>query len=162
MLSPYKWLRRDLLHVCNEFPLLSYILLTQQKQSSKVFSALESTLEGSSVINLLWNSLDNLYEVSVVVVTATTLLLKWCAWVHNWASRKHLWGAKLISQAGYSRDYGEKYHFYCLNGCPAWHHWWRIKGNLISRQGWQQMEITRLQDVSQLCTKQVGTREVFK
>ena len=37
-----------------------------------------------------------------------------------------------------------------------------IKGNLISRQGWQQMEITRLRDVSQLCTKQVGTGEVFK
>ena len=40
--------------------------------------------------------------------------------------------------------------------------WWGIKGNLISRQGWQQMEITRLRDVSQLCTKQVGTGEVFK
>jgi len=26
----YKWLRRDLLHVCNEFLLLSYILWTQQ------------------------------------------------------------------------------------------------------------------------------------
>ena len=25
----YKWLRRDSLHVCNKFPLLSYILLTQ-------------------------------------------------------------------------------------------------------------------------------------
>ena len=28
----YKWLRRDSLRVCNEFPLLSYILLTQQQQ----------------------------------------------------------------------------------------------------------------------------------
>ena len=26
-----------------------------------------------------------------MVVTATTLLLKWYAWVHNWVSRKHLW-----------------------------------------------------------------------
>ena len=26
----YKWLRRDSLRVCNEFPLLSYIFLTQQ------------------------------------------------------------------------------------------------------------------------------------
>jgi len=54
----------------------------------------------------------------VVVVTATTLLPKWCAQVHNWASRKHLWRAELISWAGY---YSEKYHFYCLNGCLAWH-----------------------------------------
>ena len=92
-----------------------------RKQSSKVLSALESTLESSSVINLLWNFLDNLYEVSIVVVTATTLLLKWCAQVHNWASRKYFWGAELISQAGYSHDYGKKYHFYYLNGCLAWH-----------------------------------------
>ena len=53
---------------------------------SKVLSALESTLEKSSVIDLLWNSLDNVYEVSVVVVTATTLLLKWYARVHDWTS----------------------------------------------------------------------------
>jgi len=64
---------------------------------SKVLSALESTLEESFVIDLLWNSLNNLYEVSVVVVIATTLLLKWYAWVHNWASKEHLWEAKLIS-----------------------------------------------------------------
>jgi len=53
---------------------------------SKVLSALESTLEKSSVIDLLWNSLDNVYKVSVVVVTATTLLLKWYAQVYDWAS----------------------------------------------------------------------------
>ena len=49
----------------------------------------------------------------VVVVTATTLLLRWCAQVHNWASKKYLWEAELISRASYSHDYGEKYHFYC-------------------------------------------------
>ena len=54
-------------------------------------------------MNLLCNSLDNLYEVSVVVVTATTLLLKWCARVHDWASNRYLWGAELISRAGYFR-----------------------------------------------------------
>jgi len=67
-----------------------------------VLSALESTLEKSSVIDLLWNSLDNIYEVSVVVVTATTLLLKWYARVHNWMSREHSWRAELFSQASYS------------------------------------------------------------
>jgi len=82
---------------------------------------LESTLEKSSVINLLWNSLDNLYEVSVVVVTATTLLLKQYTRVHNWISNGYLWGAELVSRAGYSNYYGEKCHFYCLNSCPAWH-----------------------------------------
>jgi len=40
--------------------------------------------------------------------------------------------------------------------------WWGIKGNLVSKQGWWQMEITSFRDVSQLCTKQVGTGEVFK
>ena len=63
----------------------------------KFISTLESTLEGSSVINLLWNSLDNLYEVYVVVVTATTLLLKQGAWVHDWAFNGYLWEAELIS-----------------------------------------------------------------
>jgi len=67
-----------------------------------VLSALESTLEKSSVIDLLWNSLDNIYEVSIVVVTATTLLLKWYARVHNWMSREHFWRAELFSQASYS------------------------------------------------------------
>ena len=90
-----------------------------RKQSSKVLSALKSTLEGSFAINLLWNSLDNPYEVFVVVVMATTLLLKWYAQVHNWVSNGYLGGAKLISWASYSCYYGEKYHFYCLNGCPA-------------------------------------------
>jgi len=37
-----------------------------------------------------------------VVVTATTLLLKQCARVHDWASNGYLWGAELISRAGYS------------------------------------------------------------
>ena len=73
-----------------------------REHSSKVLSTLKSTLARSSVINLLWNSLDNLYKVYVVVVTATTLLLKQGARVHNWASNGYLWGAKLVSQAGYS------------------------------------------------------------
>ena len=46
------------------------------------------------------------------MVTATTLLLKWYARVHDWASKEHLWGAELVSQAGYSCYYGEKCHFY--------------------------------------------------
>jgi len=33
---------------------------------------------------------------------------------------------------------------------------------LIFKQGWQQMEITSPRDVSQLCTKQVGTGEIIK
>ena len=63
---------------------------------SKVLSALESTLEGSSVINLLWNSLDNLYEVYVVVVTATTLLLKLNTWVYDWASKETSLGGRAL------------------------------------------------------------------
>jgi len=37
-----------------------------------------------------------------VVVTATTLLLKSYARVHDWASNGYLWGAELVSRAGYS------------------------------------------------------------
>jgi len=109
------------LNVINKSLPPRYDIILIENISSKVLFALKSTLEGSSIINLLWNSLDNFYEVSVVVVTATTLLLKWGAWVHNWASSKHLWGAKIVSWAGYSCYYGEKYHFHCLNGCPAWY-----------------------------------------
>ena len=53
------------------------------------------------------------------MVITTTLLLKWYAQVHNWASRKHLYRAELIFQASYSRYYGEKCYFYFLNSCPA-------------------------------------------
>ena len=61
----------------------------------------------------------SIYEIYVVVVTATTLLLKQDAQVHNWASKKYLWGAKLSSQASYSCYYGENSHLFCLNGCIA-------------------------------------------
>ena len=40
---------------------------------------------------------DNLYKMYVVVVTATTLLLKQGAQVHDWASNGYLWRAKLVS-----------------------------------------------------------------
>ena len=86
--------------------------------SSKFTSALKSTLEEKSIRNPIWGAWASIYEVSIVVVTATTLLLKRGAWVYDWASKEHLWGAELISWAGYS---GEKYHFSCLNSCPVWH-----------------------------------------
>ena len=36
-------------------------------------------LEEKSIGNLIWDAWASVYEVYVVVVTATTLLLKWCA-----------------------------------------------------------------------------------
>ena len=47
-------------------------------------------LEGKSIRNPIWGAWASIYEVYVVVVTATTLLLKLGAQVHNWASREHL------------------------------------------------------------------------
>jgi len=44
----------------------------------------------------------------------------------SWLNSSHrtldadIWGTKLISRAGYSCYYSEKYHFYCLNSCLAW------------------------------------------
>jgi len=73
-------------------------------QSLKVVSILESTLEGKSFINLLWSTWASVYEISVAVVTATTLLLKWYAWAYDWVSKY----------------YGENSHLFCLNGCLAW------------------------------------------
>jgi len=58
---------------------------------------LKSTLEGKSIINPIQGAWASIYEVYVVVVTATTLLLKWYAQVHDWAFKKHLWGAELVS-----------------------------------------------------------------
>jgi len=45
----------------------------------KVASALKSTLEEKSIINLIWDAWASIYEVFVAVVIATTLLLKWYA-----------------------------------------------------------------------------------
>ena len=59
-------------------------------------------LEGKSIRNLIWGIWVSVYEVYVAVVTATTLLLKLGAQVHNWVSREYLWRAKLFSQASYS------------------------------------------------------------
>jgi len=47
-------------------------------------------LEGGTVDNLIWGAWASVYEVYVVVVIATTLLLKLGAQVHDWASREHL------------------------------------------------------------------------
>ena len=44
-------------------------------------------LEGKSVENLIQGTWASVYEIYVAVVTATTLLLKLGARVHDWASR---------------------------------------------------------------------------
>jgi len=79
------------------------MMFSNQYQSSRVVSVLKSTLEEKSHINPLQGTWASIYKVSVVVVTATTLLLKWYAQVYDWASKEYLWGAEPISQAGYFR-----------------------------------------------------------
>ena len=53
-------------------------------------SSLRALLEGKTIDNLIRGVWASIYEVYVAVVTATTLLLKREARVHNWASREHL------------------------------------------------------------------------
>ena len=50
----YKWLRRDSLRVCNKFPLLSYILLTQQKTpiQTKQRRRLSKSIRSSPMLKL--------------------------------------------------------------------------------------------------------------
>ena len=74
----------------------------KKKKKKKSTFVVKSTLEGSSILNLIWGAWASTYEVSVVVVTATTLLLKWCAWVYNGMSKEYFQRAKLNSRAGYS------------------------------------------------------------
>jgi len=71
-------------------------------------------LERKSIENLIQGAWESIYEVYVVVVTATTLLPKLDAQVHNWASRKYPWEAKLLSQASYSGYEGANCHLFCL------------------------------------------------
>jgi len=52
-------------------------------------------LEGKSIRNLIRGAWASVYEAYVVVVTATTLLLKLDAQVHNWVSK----GTSLEGQA---------------------------------------------------------------
>jgi len=52
--------------------------------------SLRALLEGKSIENLIQSIWASVYEVYVVVVIATTLLLKLGARVHDWASREHL------------------------------------------------------------------------
>jgi len=70
-------------------------------------SKFASILKSTSRREIHWKSdmgtWASVYEVYVAVVTATTLLLKLDAWVHNWASKgTSLGGAKLSSRASYS------------------------------------------------------------
>ena len=52
--------------------------------------SLRALLEEKSIENLIRGAWASVYEMYVAVVTATTLLLKLEARVHNWASREHL------------------------------------------------------------------------
>jgi len=49
--------------------------------------SLRALLEGKSIRNLIQGTWASIHEAYVVVVTATTLLLKLDAQVHNWASK---------------------------------------------------------------------------
>ena len=81
--------------------------------------ALKSSLEGKSIRNLIQGTWANIYEVYVVVVIATTLLLKQNTQVYDWASKEYLWGAEFFSRAGCSCYYSENSHLFCLNSCIA-------------------------------------------
>jgi len=71
-------------------------------------------LEERSAVNLIRGAWASIYKVYIAVVTATTLLPKLDAQVHDWASRKHPWEAKLFSRAGYSSYDGANCHLFCL------------------------------------------------
>ena len=65
--------------------------------------SLRALLEGKSIGNPIQGAWASIYEVYIVVVTATTLLLKLDARVHNWASKRISLGeAELSSRASYS------------------------------------------------------------
>jgi len=60
--------------------------------------SLRVLLEGKSIRNPIWGAWASVYEVYIVVVTATTLLLKLDARVHDWASEgTSLGGQALLS-----------------------------------------------------------------
>jgi len=77
-------------------PLLPLLALTHL---SLLLSS-RALLEGKSIRNLIQGTWASVYEVYVAVVTATTLLLKLGARVHDWASRGTSLGgqALLLSQ----------------------------------------------------------------
>jgi len=50
--------------------------------------SLRALLEGKSIGNLIQGTWASIYKVYVAVVTATTLLLKLGARVHDWVSRE--------------------------------------------------------------------------
>jgi len=70
------------------YPMLHFY----RKFSSGVTLLLSSRalLEGKSIRNLIQGAWASVYKVYVVVVTATTLLLKLDAQVHDWASKEYL------------------------------------------------------------------------
>ena len=72
----------------------------------KVLSALKGISRGSSGINLIWNHLGSSYEVFVVVVIATTLLLEQYTWVYDRVSSGYFWGVRLVSWADSDRYNG--------------------------------------------------------